>query len=89
MKNTNKVRKSNQYSEIVDKDFTIADLLQLNSNVKSQSIRSYVKKNLNNGRYVIVGSFKTGKRGKPSIKYAVSKTTNTNADNSAQTCITN
>jgi hypothetical protein len=77
MNNTNKGRKSIQYKEIIDREFTIADLLQLNVDVKAPSIRSYVKKNIQIGRYVIVGSYKTGKRGKPSFKYSISKNQDT------------
>lgn len=89
MKNANKGRKSIQYKEIIDRDFTIADLLQLNVDVKSPSIRSYVKKNLNDGRYVIVGSYKSGNRGKPAIKYSVAKIEEKNTNNFIQTSTVN
>lgn len=70
MSNTNKTgRKPTQLNEITDRAFTVVDLVNLNSNVKAPTVRMHIKRNVEQGRYVVAGTFKTGKRGKPSITY--------------------
>jgi hypothetical protein len=70
MSNTNKTgRKPTQLNEITDRAFTVVDLINLNTNVKALTVRMYVKRNVEQGRYVITGTFKSGKRGKPSTTY--------------------
>ena len=68
--NKNKTgRKATPVNEITDRNFTIVDLVNINSNVKAPTIRMHVKRSVNLGRYKISGLQKTGKRGKPSIVY--------------------
>jgi hypothetical protein len=68
--NKNKTgRKATAVNEITDRNFTIVDLININSSVKAPTIRMHVKRSVASGRYKISGSQKTGKRGKPSIVY--------------------
>lgn len=70
MSNTNKTgRKPTQLNEITDRTFTVVDLININSNVKAPTVRMHVKRNVARGRYVVSGTLKSGKRGKPSITY--------------------
>jgi len=62
-------RKATAVNEITDRNFTIVDLININTNVKAPTIRMHVKRSVTAGRYKISGSQKTGKRGKPSIVY--------------------
>lgn len=65
-------RKATNVQEILDKDFTIIDLVKINSSVKSPTIRAFVTRNVTNGRYTKVGTVKeTGKRGKPALVFRV------------------
>jgi hypothetical protein len=73
--NTSKTgRKAITVVEITDRNFTIVDLSNLNSTVKTPTLRMHVKRNLANGRYTVAGSQKTGKRGKPSTVYTYNTT---------------
>jgi len=68
--NKNKTgRKATVVNEITDRNFTIVDLVNINSTVKAPTIRMHVKRSVSAGRYKISGSQKTGKRGKPSLVY--------------------
>ena len=60
-------RKATSVNEITDRNFTIVDLVNINSTVKTPTIRMHIKRSVTAGRYKISGSQKTGKRGKPSI----------------------
>jgi hypothetical protein len=74
---TNKTgRKATTVNEITDRNFTIVDLININTTVKAPTIRMHVKRNVANGRYTVTGNQKTGKRGKPSTVY----TYNVNVD---------
>ena len=68
-------RKATAVNEITDRNFTIVDLININTNVKAPTLRMHVKRNVANGRYTVVGTQKTGKRGKPSIVYTYNSTT--------------
>ena len=73
--NKNKTgRKATVVNEITDRNFTIVDLVNINSTVKAPTIRMYVKRSVSAGRYKISGSQKTGKRGKPSLVYTYDAT---------------
>ena len=67
-------RKPTAVTEITTKDFTIVDLGNANSTVKSPTVRAFVARNLASGRYTIVGTFKSGGRGKPANIYRINKT---------------
>jgi len=69
--NTNTGRKATQLTEINDRDFTVVDLMNINTAVKAPTVRMYIKRNVAAGRYVATGILKSGKRGKPSITYKV------------------
>lgn len=71
MSNTNKNggRKPTQLNEITDRSFTVVDLININTNVKAPTVRMHVKRNVEQGRYVVAGTYKSGKRGKPSVTY--------------------
>jgi hypothetical protein len=74
--NKNKTgRKATAVNEITDRNFTIVDLININTNVKAPTLRMHVKRSVANGRYTVAGSQKTGKRGKPSIVYTYNTTT--------------
>ena len=74
-KNKNKTgRKATVVNEITDRNFTIVDLVNINSTVKAPTIRMHVKRSVSAGRYKISGSQKTGKRGKPSLVYTYDAT---------------
>jgi hypothetical protein len=74
--NKNKMgRKATAVNEITDRNFTIVDLININTNVKAPTLRMHVKRSVANGRYTVAGSQKTGKRGKPSIVYTYNTTT--------------
>ena len=60
-----------KYSEPQTKTFTLADFFDKNPDVKEPSIRAFVKRQLANGRYAVVGKVNTGSRGKPAFKYEV------------------
>lgn len=65
-------RKATSVQEILDKDFTIVDLVKINTSVKSPTIRAFVTRNVTSGRYTKVGTIKaTGKRGKPALVFRV------------------
>ena len=68
-------RKATSVNEITDRNFTIVDLVNINSTVKTPTIRMHIKRSVTAGRYKISGSQKTGKRGKPSIVYSYNSTT--------------
>ena len=68
-------RKATAVNEITDRNFTIVDLININTNVKAPTLRMHVKRSVANGRYTVAGSQKTGKRGKPSIVYTYNTTT--------------
>ena len=73
--NKNKTgRKATAVNEITDRNFTIVDLININTNVKAPTLRMHVKRSVANGRYTVAGSQKTGKRGKPSIVYTYDAT---------------
>ena len=73
--NKNKTgRKATAVNEITDRNFTIVDLININTNVKAPTLRMHVKRSVANGRYTVAGSQKTGKRGKPSIVYTYNST---------------
>ena len=73
--NKNKTgRKATAVNEITDRNFTIVDLVNINSTVKAPTIRMHVKRSVSAGRYKISGSQKTGKRGKPSLVYTYDAT---------------
>lgn len=63
-------RKATQVNEITDRNFTIVDLSNLNTNVKTPTLRMHIKRSIASGRYSVAGSQKTGKRGKPSLVYS-------------------
>lgn len=71
--NTKVSRKATQLNEITDRNFTVVDLLNINTNVKAPTVRMHVKRNVAAGRYVATGTLKSGKRGKPSIVYTVAQ----------------
>lgn len=64
-------RKPTAVVEITGKDFTVADLESANANVKSPTIRAFVARNVASGRYDVIGTQKTGGRGKPANIYRV------------------
>lgn len=66
-------RKPFKIKEIEDNSFSVVDLINLNSSVKAPTIRAYVARNVSSGRYVLVGSKKTGGRGKPANIYKINK----------------
>ena len=73
--NKNKTgRKATVVNEITDRNFTIVDLVNINSTVKAPTIRMHVKRSVSAGRYKISGSQNTGKRGKPSLVYTYDAT---------------
>lgn len=67
-------RKATNVTEILDKEFTIVDLVNINTSVKSPTIRAFVTRNLESGRYAKVGTLKGGKRGKPASLFRLNKT---------------
>lgn len=74
--NKNKTgRKATPVNEITDRNFTIVDLININTTVKAPTLRMHVKRSVANGRYTVAGNQKTGKRGKPSIVYTYNTTT--------------
>ena len=76
--NKNKTgRKATAVNEITDRNFTIVDLININTTVKAPTLRMHVKRSVANGRYTVAGTQKTGKRGKPSIVYTYNTTTTT------------
>ena len=68
-------RKATPVNEITDRNFTIVDLGNINTNVKTPTLRMHIKRSVANGRYTVAGTQKTGKRGKPSIVYTYNSTT--------------
>ena len=64
-------RKPTAVTEITTLDFTIVDLSNFNPTVKSPTVRAFVARNLASGRYTIVGTFKSGGRGKPANIYRI------------------
>ena len=69
--NKNKTgRKATAVNEITDRNFTIVDLVNINTSVKAPTLRMHVKRSVLAGRYTVTGTQKTGKRGKPSIVYS-------------------
>jgi hypothetical protein len=82
--NKNKTgRKATPVNEITDRNFTIVDLININTTVKAPTLRMHVKRSVANGRYTVAGTQKTGKRGKPSIVYTYNTTTTTTAEQTA------
>lgn len=70
-------RKAINVQEILDKDFTIVDLVKINTSVKSPTIRAFVTRNVTSGRYTKLGTIKeTGKRGKPALVFRVADRAN-------------
>lgn len=67
-------RKATNVTEILDKEFTIVDLVNINASVKSPTIRAFVTRNVESGRYTKVGTLKGGKRGKPASLFRLNKT---------------
>ena len=67
-------RKATNVTEILDKEFTIVELVAINSSVKSPTIRAFVTRNVESGRYTKVGTIKGGKRGKPATLFRLNKT---------------
>lgn len=74
MNNKNEKIKVTKLNEITTGEFTIVDLVKINSNVKAPTVRMHVKRNVDSGRYTVTGVRKTGKRGKPSMTYTLSNT---------------
>ena len=68
-------RKATPVNEITDRNFTIVDLVNINTNVKTPTLLMHIKRSVASGRYSVAGSQKTGKRGKPSIVYSYNSTT--------------
>jgi len=66
-------RKPTAVTEIVTADWTIADLEKANPTVKSPTIRAFVARNVEAGRYVVTGTRNTGGRGKPANIYNLKK----------------
>lgn len=64
-------RRPTPVTEITTKDFTIVDLGNANSTVKSPTIRAFVARHLASGRYAVVGTAKSGGRGKPANIYRI------------------
>lgn len=64
-------RKATAVTEITNKDFTIETLVAANPNVKPPTIRAFVARNVASGRYTVVGSHKSGGRGKPANIYRI------------------
>lgn len=80
--NTNKAgRKLPAINEITDRSFTIIDLIAVNNNVKAPRIRGFIKRNVSVGNYVVIGTQKSGKRGKPAIVYSYNTTKVSSATN--------
>lgn len=67
-------RKATPVNEITDRNFTIVDLVNINTNVKTPTLRMHIKRSVATGRYTVAGSQKTGKRGKPSLVYSYNST---------------
>jgi len=68
-------RKATPVNEITDRNFTIVDLGNINTNVKTPTLRMHIKRSVATGRYTVAGSQKTGKRGKPSLVYSYNSST--------------
>lgn len=64
-------RKPMAVTEITNRDFTILDISNTNRTVKSPTIRAFVARHLQSGRYSVVGTFKSGGRGKPANVYRI------------------
>ena len=64
-------RKPTAVTEITGKDFTVADLVAANPSVKEPTIRAFVARNVESGRYVVTSTLKSGGRGKPANVYTV------------------
>ena len=64
-------RKPTAVTEITNRDFTIVDISNTNRSVKSPTIRAFVARHLQSGRYTVVGTFKSGGRGKPANVYRI------------------
>lgn len=62
-------RKPTAVVEITGKDFTVADLEAANANVKAPTLRAFVARKVTAGEYSIVGTQKSGGRGKPANIY--------------------
>jgi len=59
--------------EIENNSFSVVDLINLNSSIKVPTIRAHVARNVSSGRYILIGSKKTGGRGKPANIYKLNK----------------
>lgn len=66
-------RKPLKIKEIENNSFSVVDLINLNSSIKVPTIRAYVARNVSSGRYILIGSKKTGGRGKPANIYKLNK----------------
>ena len=64
-------RKPTPIKEILNVEFCIKDLEQLNSNVKAPTVRAFVARQIKTNRYILVGTQKSGQRGKPRSKYRI------------------
>lgn len=62
-------RKPTAVNEITGKNFTVADLVAANPSVKEPTIRAFVARNVESGRYTVVSTIKSGGRGKPANVY--------------------
>jgi hypothetical protein len=62
-------RKPTAVNEITGKDFIIADLEAANTAVKAPTLRAFVARKVDAGEYTIVGTQKSGGRGKPANIY--------------------
>lgn len=62
-------RKPTAVNEITGKNFTVADLVAANPSVKEPTIRAFVARNVESGRYSVVSTIKSGGRGKPANVY--------------------
>lgn len=78
-------RKATAVNEITDRNFTIVDLGNINTNVKTPTLRMHVKRSVASGRYSVTGNQKTGKCGKPSIVYTYNSATVTAATTNSET----
>jgi len=62
-------RKPTSITEILDKEFTITELVKVNPSVVTPTVRAFITRNVEAGRYILVRTQKNGGRGKPSNVY--------------------
>jgi len=74
-KSKNKLgRKPFFIEEITTKEFSVSDLIKLNSNIKKPTIRAFIARNVMSGRYILIGTEKNKSgRGKPLNIYKLNK----------------